>query len=167
MITFWIVLGFFALIGIIHCIAERKKLFEGIFIMIFWGMAGGLIGAISATTIPADGEKYVAETWKLSAIQDNSEINGKFILGSGNFNGTMSYMFYYEKNGVYRLDAVNCRLTTIEYTNGESRIEILDVRRTNTKHNRYTLANPDITGERYKFYIPEGSIKFEINLDAK
>lgn len=156
--------------GIIMSIAEDHDFGEWV-ASIFTGLFFGFVlGAIVAIMIPKDGVKITVRTANLENLKDNSGIQGNFFLGCGNVNGTMQYAFYENLgNNQYRLKTVNCNEVVIEYIDSLShpRIEEYSMRRTDTKHNRFTILPPLLRGERVKIYVPKGSIKQNFVLDAQ
>ena len=66
-------------------------------------LIGGIIGTAVAFALPAKTE-IVKTTYNLEALQDNNSVKGSFFLGSGQIDGKMKYVFYYERDGFYKLE---------------------------------------------------------------
>lgn len=100
----------FGIIGLIIAIVSIFDGFDSIgdFVIYFlFGILGAsvgvLVGLIIALSLPAKTE-IVKTTYNLEALQDNNSVNGSFFLGTGQIEGKMKYVFYYEKDGYYKLE---------------------------------------------------------------
>lgn len=103
----------------------------------------------------------------LSNLQDNSTTSGSYCLGSGYFNGTFKYAFYYKaENNTDKLgllDYQNCSIKQTDDTIPKLYIYITEEDTTKLK-NKFVFT---ITKYKYIFVIPKGSIKTDYKLDAQ
>lgn len=168
MITLFIAIGVCAIIGFLIARIDSYEFIDLVGGIFFGSVVGFVIGGFTAgVIIPTDGEKILAKTYKIVTLQDGSSIYGNFTLGCGTIDGTMKYIFYYESDGEYRLKIIDHSDAVIVYEKESPRIETYEMKRTHTKHNRWTLGDPDMKGELYKIFVPEGTIKVDLTLDAK
>jgi hypothetical protein len=169
MITALIVMGIGILIGLLVSLAENDGILGYIGRLIVGAIIGFIVGIFASAVIPADGEIYLKKTTQLECVKDNSGISGDFFLGCGSIKGTMVYTFYEKLDSIeFRLRAIDCSDAKIVYSNESSKLEEYAMKRADTKHNRYTFADPTIpSNERYKIYVPKGSIKQNYIFDAE
>ena len=138
-------------------------LLNTIFSSFIGGAVGGVIGALTLF-IPKDTELKVLE-YQIVSLQDNSDINGRFFLGSGYIKQDMQYTFYYKSKDGFRLKQVKSDKAVINYSDNPRVIRYKDVPIDGWYNN--WLANGYKPSERYKIYVPKGTIKTNYNLDAK
>ena len=127
-------------------------------------LSGGLIGIGVALVLPAKTE-IVKTTYNLEALQDNNRVEGSFFLGSGQIDGKMKYVFYYENNGYYKLEQVDCSKVRIKYSDEKPKAE-----RFNRKDVKDAFINHfaiDCSYQEYIIYVPKGTIKQNYTLDAQ
>ena len=127
-------------------------------------LGGALVGLLIGLCLP---KYYVYEkaTFELESIQDNSSISGSFFLGSGRVNGTMSYAFYYKNSdNEYKLQTVDANNSAIIYTDSIPIFEQYTLRMVN---NNWSILGMYDGQKKYKFKIPQGSIKNNFNLDTE
>lgn len=158
----------FGIIGLITSIIKYKsKDRAGQYMIWFIGFwVGGLLGYLVAWALPM--ETYDKEySYNIETLQDNSSINGSFFLGSGYFEGTMKYVFYYEENGYYKMKQLNHDRVSIKYTNDKPRFIIIEKTPTNSYINYFAIDEPTKTDVMYIIEVPKGTIKNDYNLDAK
>ena len=132
---------------------------------ILGALAGVLVGLLVALSLPAKTE-IVKTTYNLEALQDNNSVNGSFFLGTGQINGKMKYVFYYEKNGYYKLKQADYNEVRIKYSDEKPKA----VRFTRKKVkdgfiNNFTLDSNSY--QEYIIYVPKGTIKQNYSLDAQ
>lgn len=138
--------------------------FSNLLVSLISSIGGGGIGILLALALPAETEPRIT-TYQIEALQDNSSISGQFFLGSGSVNGNMAYTFYYEVNGMYRIEQVNCDRAFIKYTTGEPKVEVHSVKLTDSLINLFAF--DCIPQKEYIFYVPKGTIKQGYRLDAQ
>ena len=130
-------------------------------------LIGLLLGFILSRFIIDPIYKNRTEVHLLTNLQDNNTISGNFFLGSGYFNGTFKYAFYYKTNdNTYKLETLNYEDCSIKLTNDTiPKLYTYITEEDTTKlKNKFTLS---ITKYKYIFVIPEGSIKTDYKLDAQ
>lgn len=158
--------------GIIGFIISIISIFDGfdyivdIFLAgIIGTLIGGLIGLVIALALPAKTE-IVKTTYNLEALQDNNGVSGSFFLGSGQIEGKMKYVFYYEKDGFYKLEQVDYEEVKVKYSDEKPKAE-----RFNRKYVKDAFINNFAIGcnhyQEYIIYVPKGTIKQNYTLDAQ
>lgn len=129
---------------------------------IFIGM---IIGFFVALALPAKVE-IVKTTYNLENLQDNNSVHGSFFLGSGQIEGKMKYVFYYENGGYYKLEQVDYNEVKIKYSDENPKAEQF-----NLDYVKGALINYfaiDINSyQEYIIYVPKGTIKQNYTLDAQ
>lgn len=98
------------------------------------------------------------------SIEDNSNISGSFVLGSGSVNEKPVYTFYYKTKHGYKIGTVSADISYIKEIKGIKTPEIIDE------------CDVPIDGsfwkgfkfnDRYIIMVPEGTIIKRFNLDSK
>lgn len=109
--------------------------------------------------------------WKESSLeivnlQDNSSVEGRsFFLWSWYINGTMNYIFYYEKDWLYSMMKVEYDKAQIKYTEWKPKVNISEQYPTGNHINLFALDIP--ADNKYIIEVPKGTIKTNYNLDAQ
>lgn len=161
--------------GIIGLVIALVSIYAGfddirdIFYYLFFGIAGailgGIIGLLIALSLPAKTE-IVKTTYNLEALQDNNSVKGSFFLGSGQIEGKMKYVFYYEKDGYYKLEQADYEEVKVKYSDEKPKVE-----RFNRNYVKDALINHfaiDLNSyQEYIIYVPKGTIKQNYSLDAQ
>jgi len=131
----------------------------------FGALLGGLIGLLIAFALPAKTE-IVKTTYNLEALQDNNSVKGSFFLGSGQIEGKMKYVFYYENDGYYKLEQADYNEVKVKYSDEKPKAE-----RFNRKNVKDAFINNfaiDCNSyQEYIIYVPKGTIKQNYSLDAQ
>ena len=126
---------------------------------------GGIIGTALAFVLPAKTE-IVKTTYNLEALQDNNSVKGSFFLGSGQIEGKMKYVFYYERDGFYKLEQADYSKVKVKYSNEKPKAEIFN--RKNVKDAFINNFAIDCNCyQEYIIYVPKGTIKQNYSLDAQ
>ena len=124
---------------------------------------GGLFGALLSLMMPKEYET-VYKTEKIVCIQDNSSLKGAMFLGCGNINGQMSYSYYTNCRGVYKLHQVDAESTSIVYSTKEPKI--ITCTEVIKKSNWHFFEGMALLST-YVIQVPKGSISNDFSLDAK
>ena len=128
-------------------------------------LIGGIIGTALAFVLPAKTE-IVKTTYNLEALQDNNSVKGSFFLGSGQIEGKMKYVFYYERDGFYKLEQADYSKVKVKYSNEKPKAE-----RFNRKNVKDAFINNFAIDcncyQEYIIYVPKGTIKQNYSLDAQ
>ena len=169
MITVIIFLALGGLLGVLYAIKENRKHgyndIEGCFIM---GMIGLMLGCIPAiilaATLPVDLENKSYKV-KIKCLSDNSSVSGRFFLGSGQIDGTMSYSYYAKYGDGYKMYITDYRDAIIKYCDGAPFVEVRYKEKTDSWINSFSFSRR--TKSTYVFNIPKGSIKQSYHLDAE
>ena len=126
---------------------------------------GAMLGAFIAFALPAKTE-IVKTTYNLEALQDNNSIKGSFFLGSGQIDGKMKYVFYYEKDGYYKLEQADYNKVKVKYSDEKPKAELFN--RKNVKDAFINNFAIDFNYyQEYIIYVPKGTIKQNYSLDAQ
>ena len=128
-------------------------------------LIGGIIGTAIAFALPAKTE-IVKTTYNLEALQDNNSVKGSFFLGSGQIDGKMKYVFYYENDGYYKLEQADYEEVKVKYSDEKPKAE-----RFNRKNVKDAFINNFAIDcncyQEYIIYVPKGTIKQNYTLDAQ
>jgi hypothetical protein len=81
-------------------------------------------------------------------------------LASGGSSSHPNFTFYQEENGTYTLKTADASDSQVRYTTGTPYVEMYE-------HCPPTWLGGVCGHDRYTFYVPEGSIKNMVVLDAK
>ena len=132
---------------------------------IFGLMVGGLIGSFVAIALPMDtyNKHY---SLNIETLQDNNSVSGNFFLGTGQIEGKMKYVFYYEENGLYRMMQLNYNLVQIKYSDSKPKVNVTENYPSNSIINYFAI-DLDIYDKTYIIEVPKGTIKSNYNLDAQ
>lgn len=128
-------------------------------------LIGGSIGFAVALALPAKTE-IVKTTYNLEALHDNNSVKGSFFLASGQIEGKMKYVFYYENNGFYKLEQADYNDVLVKYSDEKPKVERLN--RKNVKDafiNNFAIDL--ICYQKYIIYVPKGTIKNNYSLDTQ
>jgi len=126
---------------------------------------GAILGAVIAFTLPAKTE-IVKTTYNLEALQDNNSVKGSFFLGSGQIEGKMKYVFYYENEGYYKLEQADYNEVKVKYSDEKPKAELFN--RKNVKDAFINNFAIDCNCyQEYIIYVPKGTIKQNYTLDAQ
>jgi hypothetical protein len=128
-------------------------------------LIGAIIGTAIAFALPAKTE-IVKTTYNLEALQDNNSVKGSFFLGSGQIEGKMKYVFYYERDGFYKLEQADYEEVKVKYSDEKPKAE-----RFNRKNVKDAFINNFAIDcncyQEYIIYVPKGTIKQNYSLDAQ
>ena len=128
-------------------------------------LIGGIIGTAVAFALLAKTE-IVKTTYNLEALQDNNSVKGSFYLGSGQIDGKMKYVFYYENDGYYKLEQADYNEVKVKYSDEKPKAE-----RFNRKYIKDAFINNFAIDcncyQEYIIYVPKGTIKQNYSLDAQ
>lgn len=171
-----VILGF--ILGIVICLVNEYRDYkciygEDVMLAFLGGMLGGLCGCvlafiIGACTVNAYQYEDHIETKTLISISDQSTVEGrKYFLGSGWVNEEMTFFSYYQDNEGYKVHKSNAKNSIVRYTDGEPKIETHY--KLPMKQKWYMYFGFDLScgcnNEKHIYYVPEGSIQSNYNLD--
>lgn len=136
------------------------------FNLILSPMAGFILGLIVCIILPMD--LYVKEySWRIETLQDNSNINGSFYLGSGNINGAMQYVCYRKlENENFKMEIIPHEKGEINYSTNTPQITVREISPSNHWINKFAI-DLNLYQQSFIIEIPKGTIKNQYNLDAK
>lgn len=161
-----------ALVGFLIAMANHQKQRDNIYYpddyvssLMGGSIFGFIIGLMIAIALPA--ETYDKQcSLNIETLQDNNGVGGGFFLGSGNIDGTMCYVFYYEENGFYKMMKLNHELVKIKYSDGNPRLQIMQKGITKSLINYFAL-DLWLKDKTYIIEVPKGTIKNNYILDAQ
>lgn len=144
----------------IYIVEEIEEIFAAPIIGFFVGFFIGIM-------IPSNTEITLKKTYYLVNMQDNSNVEGSFFLGSGTVDEELKYTFYYKSGESYKLKQIPADLAKIKYLKGDNkpRIEVRGKEKTDDFINHFSINTID--DNNYTIFVPEGSIKNNYKLDAK
>lgn len=165
----WIILGLIATFYFVYKSVEPDNFIEWFLYLVMAGAAALLSILVSSIWAMLLGyafeqEKYVVETYQISALADNSKIEGRFFLGSGSINENQKYFFMKKEDGGLIMDYIPATGSIVYEGYNEPFIEKLESRFVNDWWS--LIALPGFNKGHYKVYVPENSITtdFIINL---
>lgn len=129
------------------------------------GIIGGFICFFLSAMIPMDTYDKVTSV-NIVALQDNNSFNGDFFLGTGNIEGRMEYILYYEESDYYKMLQLPHGLVKIRYTSSQPKLITIENYPTDSFINSFVF-DGDIYDKRYIIEVPEGTIKNDYNLDVQ
>lgn len=163
----WTVIIITAISIFIACLMLFKHgvdLAEHFFFTLIALLIGALIGVVVAIVLPAKTE-IVKTTYNLETLQDNNSVKSSFFLGCGQIDGKMKYVFYYERDGFYKLEQVDYEEVKVKYSDEKPKVE-----RFNRKYVKDAFINnfafDDNSYQEYIIYVPKGTIRQNYTLDA-
>ena len=161
----------------------NKKTFEIRVITLFVGAGIVITSWVTSATIAERKEEYkLIESQNIVALQDSSNISGRFLLGSGTVNGSMYYCYYIDTDEGYKYQQINANEydVSIKYCNENETPHI-------EKYDKYTVVtsnkdwgwvfNPALISPQEKeavssptkvyIYLPEGTIDENYKVDLQ
>ncbi len=164
-----LIILFFALAGVIagwrlgsHC--EYGDRFLGSFIGgIFAGLCGLLLTLPVSASLPSREVMVVSR--ELVSMQSSSDLQGKFFLFAGSFNGDWSYRYYRKEGDYFRPREISVSghdILVQEVDDGKPRLEVFG--REYTEDWYYWIAIGPKFEYRYIFIVPVGSVVQEFKL---
>ena len=149
-----------------------KIIFAGIFLMSIGAfMVVTYISVSYTSNIKMHEEIESSQT--IVNLKDNRDTKGHFFIGTG-YVGTEAYYYYYyqTKSGSYKANKIETDKCEIIYTNDtphiDTIIQIPDEEQTkNWLTLSWLLSLQTSSNERYKIYVPEGSITDEFSIDME
>lgn len=160
------------IITFIHCSEDFKwygKIdYEMVVLGLFMSFAISLLGAMAglgiAFSLPANNETVTKQV-ELVSLQDNSSTEGHFLLGCGSIDGKMKYTYYYEvEEGAYKMAQKDIDDVIIKFWDKTPILETKTVQMDDSFWNWFAM---DMPIETHIFYVPQGTIKNDYNLDAQ
>ena len=98
------------------------------------------------------------------SIEDNSNVSGSFVLGSGSVNEKPVYTFYYKAKHGYKIGTVSADISYIKEIKGLKTPEIIDEKDIPIDGSFWKGFK---FNDRYIIMVPEGTIIKRFNLDSK
>jgi hypothetical protein len=124
----------------------------------------GVAGILNATD--AETEYFQVGGTEIYALEDNVASSGRYYIGSGSQNGSAAYFYVVEDDEWgHKIEHKSVDNCYIIYDNeGKPRMERWEGNWKNHIAGALTVFSPPT---RYKFYVPEGTITSDINVDLK
>lgn len=172
-----IVIG--AIIGLVAGLAlsidEGAGPIGGFFTALLSGAMGGALALVFAMLLSLPAPLPVVTTQSktpLESIQDGQQTRGQFFLGSGTINDVSVFTWYEESSdNAYRQRQADASASTVHYVPSGTRPYYTRTVRKRTGSFFGTWVTHPETGEvksdEYDFYVPEGTVRQNYELDAK
>jgi hypothetical protein len=167
----WVIIWLLVVIGFtVYTIRDRWSDWGDV-AMAFFGsfMAGFAIVMMVTLFSSAICDEVCDKTWytssdvEIHALQDNITTEGRFFLGSGQVDGNLKYFYVEDTEFGYTVRDVDADNTYIKNTDGKCHLET----QTYEFDNWFVRLIAAPMGERRIFYIPEGSILQNYNIDLQ
>ena len=107
-------------------------------------------------------------------IKDNRDTEGGFFIGCGEINAKQYYYYYYKTDSdSYKVNKINVDDCEIIYTKGTPHIDTIVKTADEKSTENWLTLTPNLSlristaGEKYKIYIPEGSITTDFSIDME
>jgi hypothetical protein len=131
----------------------------------------GVLAIIHEYNFPYE---YVHYDHKIYALEDNNSLDGEFFLGCGSFNSDISYYYIMENDiddvgKVKKMYSESKDISYIKNTNSTPHVSLYFKKLTH-KNRFFRLYKPGKILDNYTyvvFYVPEGTIKNNFNIDLK
>lgn len=154
------------IIAIVLAIKDRdgELVFFGIIAGLLLGLIGTLIAFVGGIFVETD-KVYKTETTNLCAFSDFNGVQGSYFLGCGNSKSKMYYCYLTEDEDhakrMYTLDASSVKI----YDNEKETPRIVTEYKTSSNPfaNFFLLPFSESTA----VYVPEGTIKYDYNVDLE
>lgn len=130
-------------------------------VFILSGFIGMIFGVIVAAILPSDMTTEF-KTEKLVSMNRDGSINGSFFLGSGSIESKQQYSYFVKDSIFFELKSVDVDVSKITYTNETPKVVMSRKVPTGFWGEWFTLS---LHPKNYIFYIPEGSILHNYNLN--
>lgn len=110
-------------------------------------------------------EKESSNEYDIVALQDNLGAAGNFFLGSGYIDNELSYTYMHYVEGCgYKAETVEASNVYVEFTDEQPYVSVVKYRFKDNWRNYITIP---YNSEDIFFYVPEGSILQNYNIDLK
>lgn len=142
--------------------------FFGVFIALVMGFLAGAMFAFLTSLIVslfAPVEYNVTKVETLVSIKDGNSLEGRFYLGSGYIGDTMQYTYITNDNQEMNMKSVDIDEATLIYSNDLKVETFSPIFKSNVVS--IMFGEPVLYYEKYKIYVPEGSIKTEYTIDMQ
>lgn len=120
------------------------------------------VGTCITFLLPEDKEYKMVSTQQIVALQDNTK-QIHYLYSSAS---SMEYTFYVKNNDYFEMERLDYSCVKIKYTKGKPKIEKYEKITTNAPVNNWAMDGPSYD-EYYIIYVPDGTIKTELQLDAQ
>ena len=133
------------------------------FLLLIVGLAFSLAIALGIRAIDSNKIEYYKKTCNIYSLKSSSEINGKFILGSGTIEQEEYYYYYYMTSNGYSRGKREVRFSYIvEDSSTKPHVEQL-YEKYSSKSGLFKF--PDSEKTKYKIIVPKGTIvsTFKLN----
>lgn len=132
----------------------------------FLGVAVSLLASLFICCSPNVNVDYtLVDTKPIYALEDNITNNGHYYLGSGTKDGDAAYFYVIEDEWGMKVESKDTDYSYIIYDNDKKpRVEIYDGEWSNPLIKALSFIGPE---NRYKFFVPEGSMTSNINIDLQ
>ncbi len=156
-------------VGIVMALTDWVDFWEGVgyaFLGLLMGTLLGLLVWLPVNAIVdccAEKTYYTVEDTDIYALQDNFATEGSFFLGSGHIDDELKYFYVKQTDVGYTVCNVDADKSYIQYTSDRCHV----VKQSYTFNSQAARLFAVPSGERYIFYIPEGSIVNTYSIDLR
>lgn len=153
------VIGFFLVI--FPSIRDLDEFVSDLGHALIGAVVGAIIGCVVAVCLPCKYEN-VKKTYLLEALQDNNSISTSYIC---RIDGSMKYVFYYEKDGYFIMQQAHFNEVKVKYCDKNPFVEVFYKKEADAFINRFSF---DISccNKTYIIHVPKGTIRRSYYLDA-
>ena len=142
---------------------------ECLSIMFLGGLGGIAVSLLDSLIIfcshNINVDYTLIDTQPIYALEDNITHNGQYYLGSGTKDGDAAYFYVIEDEWGMKVESKDTDYSYIIYDNDEKpRVEIYDGEWSNPFIKVLGFIEPE---NRCKFFVPEGSMTSNINIDLQ
>lgn len=172
----WLILALIIAIVVPIILAAKGELWDfgdGVLVFMFTCFIGVLLslaimvlggGIATASGAPTQSEKV--ESVEVISLNDNSNTEGTFFLGSGSVNEELVYYYAYESDKGITVGEIDADEVYINYTDKQPRLEEYQTK-FKSEFLNWSFAYLGEDSCYYKLYIPEGSIIEEYKIDLE
>ena len=137
-------------------------------IIFLGGLAGVVISLLASLLISCSSAAVdypLIDTKPIYALQDNVTHGSHYYIGSGVKDGDAAYFYVTEEDWGMKINSKDTDYSYVVYDNDEEpRVEIYDGDWANPFIKLLGFIGPK---DRYKFYVPEGTMTTNINIDLQ
>jgi hypothetical protein len=172
----WLILALIVAIVLPIILTVKGELWDfgdGVLVFMFTCFVGVLLslaimvlggGIATASGAPTQSEKV--ESVEVISLNDNSNTEGTFFLGSGSVNEELVYYYAYESDKGITVGEIDADEVYINYTDKQPRLEKYQTK-FKSEFLNWSFAYLGEDSCYYKLYIPEGSIIEEYTIDLE
>lgn len=163
-----------AILGVVHFI--REDFADGVFEwtmtvimgLFFGSVAGAVVSFLIGLTVSGityTDDMHLEREYEIIALQDNMGTSGRAMLGSGQFDSEMKYVFMSQEEYGAQMQMINAENAAIKYSE-QPKVEKFTNDFKSETMKKLFWGNM-FAGVRYQIFVPEGTIQQNYNVDLK